>query len=116
MDNFQKQIFSIGMEQGFQREEVQSLINTVDPQYIYEVLNKYGVSMLGILIVIAESNLQVGFSVEPTLGDGNCFMSTLVNPGIFMYTIVQFVNPGVSREINSIRPLVESLGIHILLK
>ena len=43
-------------------------------------------------------------------------ISTLVNPGIFMYTIVQFVNPGVSREINSIRPLVESLGIHILLK
>ena len=79
MANFRNQIFRIGMEQGFLPEEIQSLINTVDPQYVYEVLNKYGVSMLGILVVIAESDLQIGFSLEPTLADGNCFITGLQN-------------------------------------
>ena len=32
------------------------------------------------------------------------------------YTIVQFIYHGIPREINSIWPLVKSLGIHILLK
>ena len=79
MENFINQIFSIGMDQGFLPEEVQSLINIVDPQHIYEILNKYGVSMLGILVVIAQSNLQVGFSKEPTVADGNCFLTGLQN-------------------------------------
>ena len=79
MDPFKIQLLSIGAQFGFNSCEVQSVLNTFDPNRITYILNTYGNDMLGILIVMAENQLEVDFAKEPTVADGNCFMAALRN-------------------------------------
>ena len=82
MDHFKVQLLSIGAQMGFNSWEVQSVQNTFDPNYISHILNKYGNDMFGILIVMAENQLEVDFSKETTSADGNCFMTALQNQAV----------------------------------
>ena len=93
-------LFGIGQELGFSPEEIQSVVNTLDSEQIYEVLDRYGVPMLGILIIIAQNDLQVWFSHEPTLGDGNCFMTALRNQIIENWALRPFLSQEHIRELN----------------
>ena len=79
MDQFENQVFRLGVELGFTLAEIESVINTLNSYQIQEILERYGLPMLGILIVITQSDLPVWFSVEITFGDGNCFLAALKN-------------------------------------
>ena len=79
MDHFKQQLFSIAAEIGFTHNEAQAVLNTFDPQWIIHILEQYGYSMLGSLIVMAENDLPIDFSREVTLSDGNCYMHSLQN-------------------------------------
>ena len=82
MDHFKQQLLSVAAQFGFTHNEAQAVLNTFDSQWIIHILDRYGYSMLGILIVMAENDLAIDFSREVTLSDGNCYMHSLKNQTI----------------------------------
>ena len=82
MDHLKLQLLSLGAGLGFNSWEVQAVLNTFDPRRIIYVLNTYGSNMLGILVVMAENELNVDFAKEVTSSDGNCFMTALRNQSV----------------------------------
>ena len=100
MDYFKQQLFCIAAGFGFTQNEAQAVSNSFDSQWIIHILERYGYSMLGILIVMAENDLDIDFSREVTLSDGNCYMHSLQNQTIENMSIRPHLTSGQIKELN----------------
>ena len=78
MDNLR----NIASMLGIDPLRVNALPNLYSKSYVDLILNKYGIAMLGILIVSAEKQLPIDFATEVTQPDGNCYMHALKNQTI----------------------------------
>ena len=76
---FKKDLTYLASGLGINPVRVDAVLNTFSNSYIHNILNRYGANMIGILIVMAEKQLPIDFSVQVTLADGNCYMHGLEN-------------------------------------
>ena len=63
-------------------QRLNAVVNAYSYEDIFTILDKYGQSMLGILVVMAEYSLPIDFAKQVTPSDGNCFMHGLQNQTI----------------------------------
>ena len=78
-NRFREFLNNLAVLQGIDLERVNAIVNTYNQNEIYDILEKYGYSMLGVLIVIAENSLPIDFAKEVTPPDGNCYLHALQN-------------------------------------
>ena len=85
---FKKQLEILATQQGINSERVDAVVNTYTNNQIQNILEKYGYSMIGILIVMAENALPIDFAKQVTPPDGNCYMHALENQTIENRSVV----------------------------
>ena len=69
-------------------QRLNAVVNAYSYEDIFTILDKYGQSMLGILVVMAEYSLPIDFAKQVTPSDGNCFMLGLQNQTIENMSVI----------------------------
>ena len=96
MDNLR----NIASMLGIDPIRVNALPNSYSKSYVDFILNKYGIAMLGILIVMAEKQLPIDFATEVTQPDGNCYMHALKNQTIENKAVIPHLTHEQIEELN----------------
>ena len=83
MDNYifqqQQQLNYLAELQGIELSKVMIVVEKFGYETMFNVLQTYGYSMLGVLVVKAEKDLPIDFAKEVTPADGNCYLHALQN-------------------------------------
>ena len=97
---FLLQLYRLAAAQQIKPIQVTSVVEKYGCRRIQHVLETYGYSMLGVLVVKAEKDLPIYFAKEVTPADRNCYLHALQNQTVENMSVIPHLTYEQVQELN----------------